>query len=122
MFRAVDGDKAYDSDRLDQALMQNYGTEMIAPNRAKRTPTQDGRPLRRYIRAGKLSGSSLALQLPPVGGALRVPRRKLQGFVHLAAAIILLSIYEMALLSSRQGIGGRFSLGRVGRTCRSFLF
>jgi len=25
------GDKAYDSDRLDQALMQNYGTEMIAP-------------------------------------------------------------------------------------------
>src|SRR3974377_519657 len=26
------GDKAYDSDRLDQALMHNYGTEMIAPN------------------------------------------------------------------------------------------
>ena len=42
------GDKAYDSDRLDAELMQNYGTKMIAPHRAgRRTPTQDGRALRR---------------------------------------------------------------------------
>ena len=42
------GDKAYDSDRLDEPLMRNYGTEMIAPNKTNRhTPTQDGRPLRR---------------------------------------------------------------------------
>ena len=41
------GDKAYDSDRLDQALRQNCGTEMIAPHRAKRSQTQDGRQLRR---------------------------------------------------------------------------
>src|SRR5882724_11844489 len=27
------GDKAYDSDRLDHQLMENFGTEMIAPNR-----------------------------------------------------------------------------------------
>jgi hypothetical protein len=42
------GDKACDSDRLDQKLMEHYGTELIAPNKVnRRTPTQDGRPLRR---------------------------------------------------------------------------
>jgi len=30
------GDKAYDSDRLDEALLQQYGTEMIAPNKCNR--------------------------------------------------------------------------------------
>ena len=45
------GDKAYDSDRLDHDLAERYGIEMIAPHRgARRTPTQDGRPLRRYRR------------------------------------------------------------------------
>ncbi len=34
------GDKAYDSDRLDEQLLQEYGTEMIAPNKVnRRTPT-----------------------------------------------------------------------------------
>lgn len=45
------GDKAYDSDRLDRDLAERYGIEMIAPHRGqRRTPTQDGRPLRRYRR------------------------------------------------------------------------
>ena len=45
------GDKAYDSDRLDRELAERYGIEMIAPHRGeRRTPTQDGRPLRRYRR------------------------------------------------------------------------
>jgi transposase len=45
------GDKAYDSDRLDRDLAEGYGIEMIAPHRGeRRTPTQDGRPLRRYRR------------------------------------------------------------------------
>ena len=48
------GDKAYDSDGLDKKLMENFGTEMIAPNRAKRKQTQDGRPLRRYVRRWKV--------------------------------------------------------------------
>ena len=48
------GDKAYDSDRLDRVLMEDYGTEMIAPNRATRSQTQDGRPLRRYVRRWKV--------------------------------------------------------------------
>ena len=44
------GDKAYDSDPLDQHLAEDYGIEMIAPNREKRRKSQDGRPLRRYQR------------------------------------------------------------------------
>ena len=45
------GDKAYDSDRLDRDLAERQGIEMIAPHRGEhRTPTQDGRPLRRYRR------------------------------------------------------------------------
>jgi transposase len=44
------GDKAYDSDKLDQRLSEAYGIEMIAPNRSRRSKTQDGRPLRRYRR------------------------------------------------------------------------
>ena len=43
------GDKAYDSDALDQTLAEEYGIEMISPNRSNRKQkTQDGRPLRRY--------------------------------------------------------------------------
>ena len=44
------GDKAYDSDPLDRHLEEQYGVEMIAPNRKNRSQTQDGRPLRRYKR------------------------------------------------------------------------
>ena len=43
------GDRAYDSDRLDERL-KVQGVELIAPNRRKRKRTQDGRPLRRYLR------------------------------------------------------------------------
>ena len=43
------GDKAYDSDRLDDRLGER-GIEMIAPNRENRQKTQDGRSLRRYRR------------------------------------------------------------------------
>lgn len=42
------GDKAYGSDGLDRKLAEDYGIEMIAPNRRKRSKTRDGRPLRRY--------------------------------------------------------------------------
>jgi hypothetical protein len=45
------GDRAYDSDPLDQALRQD-GIEMIAPHRSNRSkpPTQDRRRLSRYMR------------------------------------------------------------------------
>lgn len=42
------GDKAYDSDPLDRYLDEEYGIDMIAPNRENRSRTQDGRKLRRY--------------------------------------------------------------------------
>ena len=48
----VVGDKAYDSDALDQILSEP-GIDLIAPHRSNRRPenkTQDGRPLRRYKR------------------------------------------------------------------------
>src|SRR5579884_1308064 len=49
------GDRAYDADPLDEALL-GLGIEMIAPHRRgrKRPKTQDGRPLRRYKRRWKV--------------------------------------------------------------------
>jgi transposase len=68
------GDKAYDSDPLDKRL-RNEGIELIAPNRRKRSKTQDGRPLRRYLRRWKVerlfawlesrTAVRLAEKLPP---------------------------------------------------------
>lgn len=49
------GDRAYDSDPLDDILEQQ-GIEMIAPHRSnrKKPRTQDGRPLRRYKKRWKV--------------------------------------------------------------------
>ena len=50
------GDKAYDSDPLDERLDEVYGVEMIAPHKQnrKKPNTQDGRSLRRYGRRWKV--------------------------------------------------------------------
>ena len=49
------GDKAYDSAALDEQMAEEYGIEMIAPNRRNRKQkTQDGRQLRRYRRRWKV--------------------------------------------------------------------
>jgi transposase len=50
------GDKAYDSDKLDEQLLNERGVEMIAPHRKgrKKPNTQDGRKLRRYRRRWKV--------------------------------------------------------------------
>src|SRR6202166_308567 len=49
------GDKAYDSAALDDQMAEEYGIEMIAPNRRNRKrKTQDGRQLRRYRRRWKV--------------------------------------------------------------------
>ena len=51
------GDKAYDSDRLDNEVLEQFGIEMIAPHRKGRRAervTQDGRPLRRSKRRWKV--------------------------------------------------------------------
>ena len=86
------GDKAYDSDQLDRQLMQNYGTEMIAPNREnRREPTQDGRPLRRFVRRWKIERLFAWLfNFRRLVVRYEYHAENFQGFVHLAAAIILL--------------------------------
>jgi transposase len=50
------GDKAYDSDPLDERLQTEQGFELIAPHKENRRKpaTQDGRPLRRYRRRWKV--------------------------------------------------------------------
>jgi transposase len=51
------GDKAYDSDPLDETLLEEEeGIEMIAPHRKnrKKKKTQDGRKLRGYKRRWKI--------------------------------------------------------------------
>src|SRR5215216_4596783 len=86
------GDRAYDSDPLDEAL-EERGIEMIAPHRSdrKRPKTQDGRKLRRYKRRWKIErlfawlGNFRRL-------VVRYERRveNFLGFVHLGCIIILL--------------------------------
>ena len=51
------GDKAYDSDALDQQMRRDFDIEMIAAHRQGRRAdrkTQDGRPLRRRRRRWKV--------------------------------------------------------------------
>ena len=50
------GDKAYDSDKLDQQLNEERCIELISPHRKgrMRPRIQDGRKLRRYARRWKV--------------------------------------------------------------------
>jgi transposase len=50
------GDRAYDSDGLDERLREEHAMELIAPHRSnrRRAATQDGRALRRYKRRWKI--------------------------------------------------------------------
>ncbi len=52
----VIGDKAYDSDKLDQTLADERGVDLIAPHKEnrKQPATQDGRVLRRYKKRWKV--------------------------------------------------------------------
>jgi transposase len=86
------GDRAYDADPLDDALLE-LGVEMIAPHRRNRTrpKIQDGRPLRRYKRRWTVErlfawlGNFRRL-------VVRYERHALNylGFVHLGCILILL--------------------------------
>ena len=86
------GNKAYDSDRLDEQLLNDYGTELISPNKSNRKiPTQDGRPLRRYVRRWKIERLFAWLfNFRRVVVRYEYHAENFQGFVHLAAALILL--------------------------------
>lgn len=86
------GDKAYDSDGLDGQMAEEYGIEVIAPNRInRRIATQDGRPLRRYIRRWKIERLFAWLyNFRRLVVRYEYHADNYQGFLHLAAALILM--------------------------------
>lgn len=86
------GDRAYDSDPLDERLLEERNVEMLAPHRSRRrrTPTQDGRPLRRYRKRWQIERLFAWLQ----NFRLIVTRydynaQNFLAFVHLACLVIL---------------------------------
>jgi transposase len=93
--RRLIGDKAYDSDPLDEHLLRKYGIEMISPNRAKRVRrTQDGRPLRRYRRRWKVERLFAWLtQFRRITVRYEAKIENFLGFLHLACIKILLRCF-----------------------------
>jgi len=87
------GDRAYDSDGLDERLREERGIELIARHRSNRTSakTQDGRPLRRMSRRWRVERLFAWLQ-----NYRRLVTRyerhaeNFLGFVHLGCICILL--------------------------------
>jgi transposase len=89
------GDKAYDSDKLDASLLAE-GVEMIAPHKKNRrkTPTQDGRVLRRYRRRWKIERLFAWLQnFRRLAVRYEYYIENLLGFIHLGCILILLRRY-----------------------------
>jgi transposase len=84
------GDKAYDSDSLDEK-MRERGIEMIAPNRRNRSKTQDGRSLRRYKRRWKIERLFAWLfNFRRLGIRYEYHAENFLGMVQLGLALILL--------------------------------
>lgn len=87
------GDKAYDSDALDEDL-DELGIEMIAPHRSNRLTknvTQDGRPLRRYKRRWTVERTISWFQnFRRLCIRYEKSTMLFQGFLHLGCSIILL--------------------------------
>jgi transposase len=86
------GDRAYDSDPLDERLAEQ-GIEMIAPHRKnrKKPPTQDGRVLRRYKRRWKIERVFAWLQnFRRITVRYEYHADNYLGFVHLGCIMILL--------------------------------
>lgn len=89
------GDRAYDSDELDEALKVE-GVEMIAPHREnrKKPPTQDERVLRRYRRRWKVERLIGWLQnFRRLVIRYEHYAKNFLGFVHLGRILILLRWY-----------------------------
>ena len=89
------GDKAYDSDPLDEEL-NTLGIEMISPHRAgrKKPKTQDGRPLRRYRRRWKVERLFAWLQnFRRVVVRWEYHLHNFRGMVQLGCIIILLRVF-----------------------------
>lgn len=88
------GDKAYDSDPLDEQMMREFGTEVIAPHRRGRRAerrTQDGRSLRRFHRRWKVERLFAWLyNFRRLVVRWEYHAENFLGFVHLGCALILL--------------------------------
>jgi transposase len=88
------GDKAYDSDALDEQMMSGFATELIAPHRQGRRPerkTQDGRALRRFRRRWKIERLfAWMYNFRRLVVRWEYHAENFLGFVHLGCAIILL--------------------------------
>jgi transposase len=85
------GDKAYDSDRLDEELA-GVGIEMIAPHRGNRiSPTQDNRSLRRYKRRWIVERTLSWLQnFRRLCIRWEKSTTMFQGFLHMGCTLLLL--------------------------------
>jgi transposase len=85
------GDKAYDSDALDEELA-DQGVEMIAPHRSNRkNPTQDGRTLRRYKRRWTVERTIGWIQhFRRLCIRWEKSTKLFQGFLHLGCTLLLL--------------------------------
>jgi len=89
------GDKAYDSDGLDETLLRERGVELIAPHKANRLKsTQDGRPLRRYKRRWKIERLFAWLQqFRRITTRFEYHIDNFIGFLHLGCIKILLRCF-----------------------------
>jgi transposase len=88
------GDKAYDSDGLDDELLHQFGIDMIAPHRQGRKTervTQDGRALRRFKRRWKVERLFAWLyNFRRLVVRYEYHAENYLGFIHLACLMILL--------------------------------
>ena len=87
------GDKAYDSDPLDEQIEEMFEVEMIAPHRKNRRKpaTQDGRKLRRYKRRWKVERLFAWIQnFRRCVVRYEYYQQNFEGFLKLACIIILL--------------------------------
>jgi transposase len=88
------GDKAYDSDRLDD-VMADEGIEMIAPHRCNRKPenvTQDPRVLRRYKRRWTVERTISWFQnFRRLCIRWEKSTKLFQGYLHFGCALLLLT-------------------------------
>ena len=93
------GDKAYDSDELDQRLLNERNVEMVAPHREgrKKRKTQDGRKLRAYRRRCKVERIFSWLQnFRRIVVRYEYHAVNFLGMVQLGCSIILLRFFEMS--------------------------
>jgi transposase len=93
--KRIIGDKAYDSDKLDEAL-KTQRIRMIAPHKdnRRRKKTQDGRELRRYCRRWKIERLFAWIQnFRRCNVRYDYHETNFLGFIQMACMIILLRNY-----------------------------